>query len=74
VEVKTHRFKQFSILNFQFSISMKIKGYIYAILSAAAYGTNPIFAKPLYNDGMNPDSVLLFRYIFAVIVIALMML
>lgn len=53
---------------------MKIKGYIYAILSAAAYGTNPIFAKPLYNDGMNPDSVLLFRYIFAVIVIALMML
>jgi len=53
---------------------MKIKGFIFAILSAAAYGTNPIFAKPLYNDGMNPDSVLLFRYIFAVLVMALMML
>lgn len=52
---------------------MKIKGYLFAILSAAAYGTNPIFAKPLYNDGMNTDSVLVFRYIFAVIVLALMM-
>lgn len=49
-------------------------GLVYAILSAAAYGTNPIFAKPLYNDGMNPDSVLLFRYLFAVLVISLMML
>lgn len=48
-------------------------GWIFAILSAAAYGTNPIFAKPLYNDGMNPDSVLLFRYVFAVIVMMLMM-
>ncbi|MBE6331785.1 MAG: EamA/RhaT family transporter [Bacteroidales bacterium] len=52
---------------------MKAKGYIYAALSAAAYGTNPIFAKPLYNDGMNPDSVLLFRYVLAVAVLALMM-
>ncbi len=49
-------------------------GWVFAILSAAAYGTNPIFAKPLYNDGMNPDSVLLFRYLFAVLVMALMML
>ncbi len=55
-------------------IQSRLLGYMYAILSAAAYGTNPIFAKPLYNDGMNPDSVLLFRYIFAVAVMALMML
>ena len=52
---------------------MKLKGYIFAILSAAAYGTNPIFAKPLYKDGMNPDSVLLFRYVLAVVVLAIMM-
>ncbi len=52
---------------------MRAKGYIYGILSAAAYGTNPIFAKPLYADGMNPDSVLLFRYVLAVIVLALIM-
>ena len=53
---------------------MKLKGYIFAALSAAAYGTNPIFAKPLYADGMNPDSVLLFRYVFAVVVLVGMML
>lgn len=46
---------------------MKIKGYLYAALAAAAYGTNPIFAKPLYADGMNPDSVLLLRYLLALL-------
>lgn len=51
---------------------MKLKGYIFAILSAAAYGTNPIFAKPLYADGMNTDSVLLFRYVLATLVMILM--
>lgn len=48
---------------------MKLKGYLYAFLAAASYGTNPIFAKPLYADGMNPDSVLLFRYVLAVLVL-----
>lgn len=46
---------------------MKLKGYLYAALAAAAYGTNPIFAKPLYAQGMNPDSVLLFRYLLALL-------
>lgn len=40
----------------------KLKGYTFAALSAAAYGTNPAFAVPLYESGMNPVSVLLFRY------------
>ncbi len=53
---------------------MKLKGYIFAALAAAAYGTNPIFAKPLYADGMNPDSVLLFRYLLALILMGIMML
>ena len=39
-------------------------GYVFAALAAASYGTNPVFAKPLYADGMNPDSVLLFRYLW----------
>lgn len=52
---------------------MKRIGYLYAALAAASYGTNPIFAKPLYTDGMNPDSVLLFRYIFGFLLLALMM-
>lgn len=52
---------------------MKRIGYFYAALAAASYGTNPIFAKPLYADGMNPDSVLLFRYVFGFLLLALMM-
>ncbi len=52
---------------------MKFKGYIYAFFAAASYGTNPIFAKPLFNDGMNPDSVLLFRYLLALVMLGLYM-
>lgn len=40
----------------------KFIGYLLAALAAAAYGTNPAFAIPLYEEGMNPNSVLLFRY------------
>lgn len=48
-------------------------GYIFAALAAASYGTNPVFAKPLYADGMNPDSVLLFRYAFGIALLGLLM-
>ncbi len=48
-------------------------GYVFAALAAASYGTNPIFAKPLYADGMNPDSVLLFRYAFGIALLGLLM-
>lgn len=44
---------------------MKLKGYIFAALAAATYGTNPAFAVPLYNQGMNPTSVLMLRYLFS---------
>ncbi len=49
-------------------------GYVFAALAAASYGTNPVFAKPLYADGMNPDSVLLFRYAFGIALLGLRML
>lgn len=52
---------------------MKGKGYLFAALAAASYGTNPIFAKPCYADGMNPDTVLLFRYVSGLLLLALMM-
>lgn len=48
-------------------------GYVFAALAAASYGTNPVFAKPLYADGMNPDSVLLFRYAFGIALLGLVM-
>ncbi|MDE7410607.1 MAG: DMT family transporter [Paramuribaculum sp.] len=51
----------------------KFKGYALAALAAAAYGTNPAFAIPLYEQGMNPDSVLLFRYVLGVPLLAAIM-
>ena len=44
---------------------MKLKGYLFAAVAAMTYGTNPAFAVPLYNQGMNPTSVLLFRYLIS---------
>lgn len=53
---------------------MKVKGYLFAAIAAAAYGTNPAFAIPLYEQGMNPNSVLLFRYAMGVpILLALLL-
>lgn len=53
--------------------ALKIKGYLLAAIAAAAYGTNPAFAVPLYGDGMNPVSVLLFRYLMGLPVLAIIM-
>lgn len=55
-------------------MSDKVKGYIFGVIASASYGTNPIFAKPLYDDGMNPDSVLMFRYLLAIPMMILMIL
>lgn len=52
---------------------MKLKGYILAAVAAAAYGTNPAFAVPLYEQGMDPNSVLLFRYIMGLPLLAAVM-
>ena len=54
--------------------SVKVKGYILAAVAAATYGTNPAFAVPLYEQGMNPTSVLLLRYSFSLPVLLVMML
>lgn len=50
-----------------------VKGYLLAAVAAAAYGTNPAFAIPLYEQGMNPNSVLLFRYLLGLPFIACIM-
>lgn len=49
---------------------MKKRGFILAALAAALYGTNPVFAVPLYHAGMNPLSVLLFRYLLGMPLLA----
>ena len=48
------------------------KGYLLGAIAAATYGMNPLFALPLYQAGMTPDSVLFFRYLFALPMLATM--
>lgn len=52
---------------------MKIKGFILAFIASATYGLNPLFALPLMAVGMDPVSILLFRYLLAVPIVGLIM-
>lgn len=54
-------------------MNAKVKGYVLGAVAAATYGMNPLFALPLYKAGMNPDSVLFFRYLFAIPVLGIML-
>ncbi len=49
------------------------KGYIFGAVSAVSYGTNPLFAVPLYALGLMVASVLVYRYTIATVIIAGMM-
>lgn len=51
----------------------KVKGYLLGFIAAATYGMNPLFCLPLYADGVDPDSVLFFRYLFAIPILAVML-
>lgn len=53
-------------------MNAKAKGYILGSIAAASYGMNPLFALPLYKAGMDPDSVLFFRYPFAIPLLGIM--
>lgn len=57
----------------QIDMNVKVKGYLLGALAAASYGMNPLFALPLYNDGMDPYSVLFFRYLFAIPILGIML-
>ena len=52
----------------------KVKGYLLCAVAAATNGMNPLFALPLYADGMDADSVLFFRYLFAIPMLGAMIL
>ncbi len=54
-------------------MSTKVIGYLLGALAEISYGTNPLFALPLYQAGMDPDSVLFFRYLFAIPIIGVML-
>ena len=54
-------------------MNAKAKGYLLGTVAAATYGMNPLFALPLYKAGMDPDSVLFFRYLFAIPILGVML-
>lgn len=53
-------------------MNRRFKGYLIGIVAAATYGLNPLFALHLYADGLTTPVVLLFRYLLAIPVVALM--
>ena len=53
-------------------MNTKVKGYLLGAVAAATYGMNPLFALPLYGAGMDPNSVLFFRYLAALPLLAVM--
>ncbi len=54
-------------------MNTKVKGYLLGMTAAATYGMNPLFALPLYADGMLPASVLFYRYLMAIVLVAAML-
>ena len=46
------------------------KGYFLGIIGSILYGTNPLFALPLYEMGMKAEQVLFYRYLLAIIMMA----
>lgn len=56
------------------TLGNKTKGYSLGIAGAISYGLNPLFTLPLYAIGMTTNSVLFYRYVFALPMLALLML
>ena len=54
-------------------MSLQTKGVILAIISAICYGINPLGALFLYEEGLNVNSVIFYRFIFASILLAIFM-
>lgn len=52
----------------------KFKGYLYGIITSVTFGMIPLFTLPLMNKGMNYDSILFYRFLFATIALGLMLL
>ncbi len=51
----------------------KAKGFFFGILAAVSYGVNPLGAKYLYEEGLNVESVLFYRYGLAALIIGAIM-
>lgn len=49
----------------------RLKGILNGAIAAASYGTNPLFALPLFAGGIGVNSVLFYRYAIAVMIYGL---
>lgn len=49
----------------------QIKGVLNGTIASASYGTNPLFALPLFASGIGVNSVLFYRYAIAVVIFGL---
>ena len=49
-------------------------GYPAGVITGITYGLNPLFAKPLMNDGASTEAILFFRYGIAVILLGVYLL
>lgn len=50
-------------------MSNQLKGAVCGVVAAVAYGTNPLFSLNLYARGMDVESVLLYRFAIAALVL-----
>ena len=46
-----------------------VLGFLLALLSSAAFGLIPLFSLPLLHDGMSPECVLFYRFLFGALAI-----
>ncbi|MFY4805788.1 DMT family transporter [Aliarcobacter butzleri] len=51
----------------------KLKGILFGIISAICYGTNPLGALFLYEEGLNTNSIIFYRFFLASILLGLLM-
>ena len=56
------------------AFSDNTKGYFYALVSGVTFGTNPLFALPLYERGVSTPSVLFYRFSLGAVLLAVYML
>lgn len=54
-------------------MSDQVKGSICGILAAVCYGTNPLGALPLFSQGLQPCSVIFYRFSLAVLLLGIVM-
>ena len=51
----------------------RLKGTLFGAVAAITYGTNPLFSLPLYEYGMSTGSILFYRYVFAVVLLGIIL-